>query len=105
MLIADKKKLLGIMVLGLLLSGNAYAEQYIEQTIDYSECAYKLEKGKILYSDYNNYNEHNNDVRTYKILFIYKGETYQFQNTGDYALRESMKVPRIYQDCIVYKVK
>ena len=55
------KKLLSIIVLGLLLGGNAYAEQYIEQTIDYSECAYKLEKGKILYSDYNNYNEHNNE--------------------------------------------
>ena len=99
------KKLLGIVVLGLLFCNVSVAEQFIEKTIDYSECADKLEKGKILYSDYSNYNKYNNDVRTFKILFIYKGETYQFINTGDYALRESMKVPDIYQYCHVYKIK
>ena len=77
--------------------------EFKREIIELSECAEKLEKGKILHSNFENHIEY--QIKTYTVLFFYKGQTYEFTNTNSYNLTEDKPGGEIYQYCHVYILK
>jgi len=99
------KKLLGIVVLGLLWCGTAYTDdvEFEKEIIELSECAEKLEKGKILHSNFEDIEQIKH--KTYTILFLYKGQIYEYINTNYYHRTKDKPGGEIYQYCEVYILK